>query len=74
MVERPLNDHLKPIYFLFNPYRIYLCGRKTFKWPFKGYLFFVQSVQDTWDVVLIYKKTLTLGKNRNEPYTNSLTG
>ena len=24
----------------------YLCGRKTFKWPFKGYLFFVQSVQD----------------------------
>ena len=25
----------------------YSHGRTTFKWPFKGYLFFVQSVQDT---------------------------
>ena len=24
----------------------YSRGRTTFKWPFKGYLFFVQSVQD----------------------------
>ena len=26
----------------------YSRGRTTFKWPFKGYLFFVQSVQDTY--------------------------
>ena len=23
------------------------CGRTGFKWPFKGYLFFVETVQDT---------------------------